>query len=301
MHKLWQRWAERRFVWQGDKLLRQKDVLVFVYRPGYIYLVLILVSFIAGVNYANNLILAFCFLISALLCISFYLAYRQLKGLEISLDYDDVGQVGESIELIVTLTQAQATARYLKLSIGHHQQYIHFHQQRQQVYFHFQPQQRGAFYYPDLSLSSVYPLGLVRAWTHLYLKRQLITWVAPQAGSLFNEQHEAVAEQEMDEFYQLKHYHPGDPLTQVAWKQVARGQGMYIKQFMPQTQQQHMLIDYDAMPSHEHEEKLRLMMGLIERCEQQQQVYCLKIKTQELALGQGESQLQHAKRLLAEA
>lgn len=300
MRARWQRWAEQRFLWQGHKLLRQKDVLVFVYRPGYIYVALILITFIAGVNYANNLILAFCFLISALLCISFYLAYRQLKGLEITLDYDEVGQLGQHVELIVTLSQTQPRPRYLKVSVGRDQQYVHFKEHSQQIHFHFQPEQRGAFFYPDLTLMSIYPLGLVRAWTHLYLKQQLITWVAPKAELAMHDQH-SMQVQGADEFYALKNYQVGDRLNQVAWKQLARGQGMYIKQFTPHSEPKQMLIDYAAMPALEHEQKLALMMGLVEQCERQQQAYSLKLPQQQLVLGLGEQQLQQVKRLLAEA
>lgn len=300
MRAQWQRWAERRFLWQGHKLLKQKDVLVFVYRPGYIYVALILITFVAGVNYANNLILAFCFLISSLLCISFYLAYRQLKGLEITLDYDDVGQVGQAVELIVTLSQTQPRERYLSVNVGLEKQYLHLQHSSQQLRFHFYPAQRGAFYYPDLSLMSMYPLGLVRAWTHLYLKQQLITWVAPQAV-IQPHQQQSMLEAGMDEFYELKNYQLGDSLTYVAWKQLARGQGMYIKQFAPHPEQQQLLIDYAALGMHDHEQKLKVMMGLIEQCEQQQQPYAIKLPQQQLSLGLGEAQLQQAKRLLAEA
>jgi uncharacterized protein (DUF58 family) len=300
MREHWQRWIEQRFIWQGRKLLKQKDVLVFIYRPGYIYVVLILITFIAGINYANNLILAFCFLISALLCISFYLAYLQLKGLEITLDYDDVGQVGQKVELLVSLSQTHLRPRYLKVAVGHEQRHIHFAGHTQQVSFHFQPEQRGAFYYPDLSLISIYPFGLVRAWTHLYLKQQLITWVAPKAAHTHHQQQHA-EQQGIDEFYELKSYQTGDQLNQVAWKQLARGQGMYIKKFVPQAEQQHLLIDYAAIPVAEHEQKLQMMMGLVEECEQKNVSYTVKLLNKELPLGGGQEQLQQVKRLLAEA
>ncbi len=65
MDKTWQEWLAKRFQFSQQKQLSQKDVLVFIYQQGYLYLVLILITFVAGVNYANNLILGFCFLISA--------------------------------------------------------------------------------------------------------------------------------------------------------------------------------------------------------------------------------------------
>ena len=81
MSKPWQKWLAARFQFEKVKQLSQKDVLIFIYQQGYLYLVLILITFIAGVNYANNLILGFCFLISAILCISFYLTYANLNFL----------------------------------------------------------------------------------------------------------------------------------------------------------------------------------------------------------------------------
>jgi len=67
LDKTWQNWLAKRFQFSQQKRLSQKDVLVFIYQQGYLYLVLIFITFIAGVNYANNLILGFCFLISAVL------------------------------------------------------------------------------------------------------------------------------------------------------------------------------------------------------------------------------------------
>ena len=90
MQKPWQTWLEQRFLWQGKTRLQHRDILVFLHRSGYLYLLLILITFIAGVNYANNLILGFCFLISAILAIHFYFAYLQLKGLEIQIDCAEV-------------------------------------------------------------------------------------------------------------------------------------------------------------------------------------------------------------------
>ncbi len=54
-------WLHQRFRYTGIRTLKQNEVLVFIYQQGFLYLVLILITFIAGINYANNLILGFCF------------------------------------------------------------------------------------------------------------------------------------------------------------------------------------------------------------------------------------------------
>jgi hypothetical protein len=70
-----------------------------------------------------------------------------------------------------------------------------------------------------------------------------------------------------------------------ATEQVAQGQGLFIKVF-EQHQDQHSLdIHYAHMPSPSHEEKLSLMMGLVEQCEQLQYAYALYLPHTELAKG----------------
>ena len=113
MSKPWQKWLAARFQFEKVKQLSQKDVLIFIYQQGYLYLVLILITFIAGVNYANNLILGFCFLISAILCISFYLTFKQLHDLSIEVSVAEIGQVGKSVELQLHFQQAKKHTRYL--------------------------------------------------------------------------------------------------------------------------------------------------------------------------------------------
>ena len=120
MSKPWQKWLAARFQFEKVKQLSQKDILIFIYQQGYLYLVLILITFIAGVNYANNLILGFCFLISAILCISFYLTFKQLHDLSIEVSVAEIGQVGKSVELQLHFQQAQKHARYLWIKTDQH-------------------------------------------------------------------------------------------------------------------------------------------------------------------------------------
>ena len=279
----------------------QKDVLVFIYQQGYLYLVLILITFIAGVNYANNLILGFCFLISAILCISFYITFKQLHGLEIEVSYAELGQVGQPLRLDLYFKQSQPQARYLWVQVDEQIDHILLSDLQHRYTLELHPDSRGIFVYPTLKLFSVYPLGLVRAWTYMYLKGQ--SWIAPRAQHSVMQQQRASQAQDMDydEFRELRAFRQGDPIQAVSWKQVARGQGLYVKVFEQHDDQLSVEIDYQHMPSSDHEEKLRLMMGLVEQCEQQQCAYRLLLPHAELEKGVGDQQISQAKRLLAQA
>ncbi|MGN5765096.1 DUF58 domain-containing protein [Acinetobacter calcoaceticus] len=296
-----QYWIAKRFQIEGSKILLQKDVLVFIYKQGFLYLVLIVITFIAGINYANNLILGFCFLISAILCISFYLTFKQLHGLQIELVVAEVGQVEQPLILKILLKQSTQTVRYLRLNWQEQEHFLYLEQTQQSLELAVLPEQRGRYELDALKIYATYPLGLVRAWTYLYPKQAV--WIAPKADD-WQQEHKlqpTPAQDSLDEFKELRNFQHGDSYQNVAWKQVARGQGFLIKMFEAQTNHQHMDIDYQLIPALGHEQKLSLMMGLIEQCEQSGNDYAVILPHARLESGQGQSQLMKARLLLAQA
>ena len=301
MNTPWQKWLAKRFQFETVKQLSQKDILIFIYQQGYLYLVLILITFIAGINYANNLVLGFCFLVSAILCISFYLTFKQLHGLEIEIVADEIGQVGQSLDLKLYFKQVQKQPRYLWIKIENQLQKILITELTQHISLSFLPQQRGQFHYPTLQIYSVYPFGLVRAWSYFYLNKY--AWIAPKAAfypAQYKHQQPSV-ELDMDEFRELRNFTLGDTLQAVSWKQAARGQGLYVKVFEQHQDHSTLHIDYAEMPADSHEQKLSLMMGLVEQSEQIQCAYTVLLPQAQLTVGMGEMQLRDAKKLLAQA
>lgn len=296
-----QQWIAKRFQVEGSKILLQKDVLVFIYKQGFLYLVLIVITFIAGINYANNLILGFCFLISAILCISFYLTFKQLHGLQIELVAAEVGQVDQPLILKILLKQSTQTVRYLRLNWQEQEHFLYLDQTQQSLELAVLPEQRGRYELDALKIYATYPLGLVRAWTYLYPQQEV--WIAPKATD-WQKEHKlqpTPAQDSLDEFKELRTFQYGDSYQNVAWKQVARGQGFLIKMFEAQTSHQHLDIDYQHIPALGHEQKLSLMMGLIEQCEQSGNDYAVILPHARLESGQGQSQLIKARLLLAQA
>ncbi|WP_312105168.1 DUF58 domain-containing protein [Acinetobacter venetianus] len=294
-------WIAKRFQVDSVKTLLQKDVLVFIYKQGFLYLILILITFIAGINYGNNLILGFCFLLSAILCISFYLTFKQLHDLKIEIVMPEVGQVNQPSIIRLMLKQQNKTVRYLRIQSSQQEQMIYVNQVQQTIELPVLPQQRGLYEFGVIKVYSTYPLGLVRAWTYLYPKQKI--WIAPKAHD-WQKEHKnqsTSAHDSLDEFKELRAFRQGDSYQNVAWKQVARGQGFFIKMFEAQANHQHLEIDYQQIPALGHEEKLSFIMGLVEQCEQLGDDYALILPHARLESGQGYSQLIQAKLLLAQA
>ena len=301
MSTMWQKWVAKRFYFQGQKQLSQKDVLIFIYQQGYLYLVLILITFVAGVNYANNLILGFCFLITAVLCISFYITFKQLHDLSIEVESNDIPKVGETLQLKIYFKQSSAQQRYLWIKTESQLHQVLINEKKHSFILNFNAEKRGEFQFPPIQIFSVYPFGLVRAWTYLYLNNK--AWIAPKAstGSSENKHHQKAYEPDLDEFRELRNYQLGDSFSAISWKQAARGQGLYVKMFEQFEDLHRIEIHYQHMPANSHEEKLSLMMGLVEQAEQLNCQYALYLPNAELALGNGQQQCTAAKLLLAQA
>lgn len=301
MKKTWQNWLAKRFQMQNEKTLSQRDVLVFLFQQGYLYVVLIILTFIAGVNYANNLILGFCFLISAILCISFYLTFKQLHGLEINLHVQDVGQVGQPLVFTLYFKQPNEQVRYLYVKTDDQLHQCKLTDTHYTLDLNLVPTLRGQFQFPVVQIYSVYPFGLVRAWSYLYHQR--FAWIAPKSLELTVDRKLSgrTDEPDFDEFRELKKFQLGDSLQAVSWKQAARGQGLYVKVFEQQENEQQLDIHYEHMPSTAHEEKLQMMMGIVEQCEQLKVSYQLVLPNISLARDVGEQQFEQAKKALAQA
>jgi hypothetical protein len=295
------KWLHLRFRYTGIRTLKQNQVLVFMYQQGFLYLVLILITFIAGINYANNLILGFCFLISAILCISFYLSFKQLHAITLDVVVDEVGKVNEAFKVRVNLQQDRATPKFLNFKIDEQLQSFLFEEKQQSFELNFIPQQRGEFSVPPIQIYSTYPLGLVRAWTYIYLTESY--WIAPEAKSLEHQSqnYSNTGEPDLDEFKELRTFKSGDSLQSISWKQAARGQGLFVKQFDDLVDTHAMQIEYSKMPSADHEEKLSFMMELVDRYHQTETPYSIILPHAQTENGIGEQHYIHIKTLLAQA
>lgn len=297
----YQQWLKKRFAIEKDKQLKQRDILIFVYQYGLLYGALVALTFIFGVNYGNNLILGFCFLISSLFCLSFYLTFKQLHGLNIEIIPPDIGQVNQPLAMVLILKQQIKTPRFLYVEYEDTLQRVLMTEKEQKITLYAQPKQRGAFYFSRIKVYSIYPFGLVRTWSYFYY--QQVIWIAPaiQQLSLENKQQYAEFTPDVDEFRELRAFKEGDSYQAVSWKQVALGQGLFVKVFEQLHEQEQVHIIYEQMPSPLHEEKLSLMMGLIEQCYREQQAYSVQLPQQKLPYGSGYQHYIDAQKLLAQA
>ncbi len=79
-----------------------------------------------------------------------------------------------------------------------------------------------------------------------------------------------------EEFQSLRAYRPGDTPRQIAWKALARGQGLLVKEFGA-TASADLWLDYDALQSLSTEERLSRLTWWVIEADRTQLPYGLKL------------------------
>ena len=313
-----QTWFKRRAPVSRDITLNLRNVYIFLSKEGMLYAFLLIILFVAGINYANNLVLGLCFLLGSLLVVTIHYTFAHLAGLQIKLvDISDT-QVGDKVQVRLQISsESSQPHRQVRLSFANNafdfKQPIHRKpnalsapndwllvsqiQAPQQVSLWLTADKRGKFVLPRLTVSTVYPLGILQAWSYVFFEGHAWVYPAPlryeMKASQFvpsdDEQTAALHTQAgQEDFDQLDNYVPGESLARISWAHVARGQGLMSKRFVESVGQQQ-LLDYYQMPAVTHEEKLSQLRYGVDSLTQSQIAFQLRLPDGEGAIGEGQA------------
>ncbi|MGE6572189.1 DUF58 domain-containing protein [Psychrobacter namhaensis] len=287
------RWFASRAPKKDSATLNLRNVYIFFSREGMLFAVLLVITFIAGINYGNNLVLGLCFYLVSVWLISFHVTFAHISGLQVRLLEVTMAEAGASIwvtlqirsdsrqprrQLVLSFEQSHhKTGKRAKKKIKNNEDSQHSVlvpqlQGEQVIRLSVPTHSRGQLELPRLTIKTVYPLGIMRAWSYVYFART--AWVYPKPEAFDWQTPHTVAHLEdlptggqyrqgQDDFERLDNYVEGESLARVSWGHVARGQGMFTKHFADPVGHEQTL-DYVDMPAAHHEQKLsQLAYGVI--------------------------------------
>ena len=272
------RWFASRAPKNDSATLNLRNVYIFFSREGMLFAVLLVITFIAGINYGNNLVLGLCFYLVSVWLISFHVTFAHISGLQMRLLEVTMTEAGTPAWVTLQLkSESRQPRRQLlfefeqaadkKDKSGTNRQssiLVTSLQSEQTIRLPVQTYNRGPLELPRLIIKTVYPLGIMRAWSYVYFARK--TWVYPKPEAFDWQVQYSVASSEdlptggqyrqgQDDFERLDNYVEGESLARVSWGHVARGQGMFTKHFADPVGHEQTL-DYADMPGAHHEQKL---------------------------------------------
>jgi len=308
LRRLWQqwfhRWLERRLPRVPVATLNRKSIFTFPSRSGLAFVAVLMVLWLLATNYENNLVFAFAALLGSMMVVSIFHGYSNLSGLSLRVTRVDKGFPGDLLKVEVELSQSTGRCRediLLSFAEGDECRLSLGKGQKKTVASLYLPARiRGRQPIPRVTVETGYPLGLIRVWSHLLLSGYGLVYPRPVEGAAVlggegEDASDTSAEAAgSEDFLGLDTYKQGEPVNRIAWKQVARGQGLYTKHFADPVADPKWL-DWAHFPGLDRESRLSRLCYQVLEASRRGHPYGLKLPGQSSDLGDGEA---HRDRLL---
>ena len=286
IRRRFEKWVDKRIPSAGEITLNQKRIFIFPSRAGAGFLTLVAGLLLGGINYENNMLFSFAFLLLSVFLVTILHTYSNLSGLTIKCGAAQPTFVGDYAEFEVVLSRT-GQRRYEGLQLSWagadpvKTKLIDGKQRRVSIFV--PADSRGVLKVGRLLVETHYPLGLLRAWTWLDFRAKCMVYPRPEptkallkAVSASNREGSYMQQNGTDDFAGYKDYVPGDSLKQVAWHNVARGLPMMSKQY--QSQADHRIwIDWEQFKTEPTELRLQRMCYLVLYADQQNLEYGVRL------------------------
>ncbi|GAB1233325.1 DUF58 domain-containing protein [Ferrigenium sp. UT5] len=259
-------WAFRRTVETGTVVLNQRRIYILPTRQFFGFGFVLVLMLLGDINYNLSLGYMLTFLLATSGGLTLLYAFRNLAQLEIHAGHIEPVFAGEQACFVFHFNNPGTLAR--------HQLHLHDDDGHKTIFdlppsastpveLRLAATQRGWLDSGRLILETHFPLGLFKAWTYLHFDVRALVYpkpAAPQplpAASAQDGTGKTMAQGDED-FFGLRNYVAGDALPRIAWKALAREQGLQVKQFAAQ-QGQELWLDWSQLPDIAPERKLELL------------------------------------------
>lgn len=302
-----QRWIARRIPSQRQVTLNQRRIFILPSKIGVAFLASLLVMLLAAINFQNNLVFALAFFLFSLMLICILHTYSNLSGLTIEGVRAHSTFAGEHAEFDLQLS-GSAKRHYRSIQLGWPGGAADVTVsvapgERSAVKLFLPATRRGWLQPPWLCVETLYPLGLLRAWSWVDLDMAALVYPRPLPGPRPDTVGSGQPDGEQqwrrgsEEFHGFRPYQSGDNLRHVFWRAWARGQPLQSKQFAELHMRSHWL-QWEST-SGDREQRLSLLCHWVMELERRGEPYALQLPDFTLPLGLGDSQRERALRALA--
>ncbi|KGJ92803.1 DUF58 domain-containing protein [Colwellia psychrerythraea] len=277
--KNFERWLARRIPSQSEHQLNSRNIMIYPTRFGLAYLGFVILVFLLGTNYQNNIILLLSYLLASLfisvMLHSFY-NFSQLRF------YSRAKQQGYAEEPLNFSIKIMAKKNHYDINVHFSDRtlnsqivtLLHCKQGEQELTLAYKSSKRGRHNLGRITIYSEYCLGIFKSKTVLNFGHYAIIY--PKAKSLIAGQYQLSSSHDeasmesfqssnivgTDDFSELKSFVRGESRARTAWKQLAKGQGHFSKHYQASTSQLQWL-KLSEMPSNNLEIQLAYLSFLI--------------------------------------
>lgn len=289
------RWVNRRLQPKRRQELNNKSLFIFPSKAGFGFLLLIIMLWLMGTNYENNMVLGLAFFLVALLLVCIHHTFFNVSGLQLEYLRSTPcfeGEEGE-VELLVSCrSKAEKESIELGFENGSTAE-IDLLDEKQLTVKLFTPAlHRGWFRPGRITVSSNYPLGIIRCWSYPNLGPKVLVYPRPLAGfdipvsNASEQEGNLLDEKGSEDFHGFKRHHDGMSPRHIAWKQYARGQGLLSKDYVAYREQQ-LRLDWESLDGLATEQRLSVLCYWALKIAATQQLYGLRMPDVDIPPGTG--------------
>jgi len=292
-------------------ILTQRRVYVLPTRGGLLYALSLLVLLIGAINYNLSLGYGLVFLLGGLGIVSILHGFRNLAGLSLSVGAPAPVYAGETARFPLLLNNMDARERRLLRLFLPAQAAVTVDvppQGSARALLALAAPRRGWLMLPRVTIDTVWPLGLVRAWSYAAPALACLVYPRPadavppvptfagmQGGRLPSEIGD-------EDFAGLRRHQPSDAPHHVAWKTAARlgpNAALQTKQFSG-TASQALWFDWALLPANmDAETRLSVLARWVLDAEDAGLSYGLRLPGGEIPQGHGPAHLHACLKALA--
>lgn len=282
----------------GPLLLTRKTVYILPNRDGFLYATLVMTMLVGSLNYGNSMALALTFLLVGLGLVAMIHTYRNLVGIVARAGRVEPVFAGQDAAFQICFSETADRVRPALILQAGNGPIVETHLSHEQCVILPQPApQRGRLPLARVRISTIYPLGLFRAWSVMRFDISCLVYPAPAAPlrALPPSQEDNGSAGAMrvgrgvDDFAGFRGYQPGDPLRRLHWRAFARERGLHTTIFSGWTHQE-LWLDWDILNGLGTEERLSQLCRWILEADTSGLQYGLRLPHQEIPLGHGDKQ-----------
>jgi uncharacterized protein (DUF58 family) len=286
--------------------LTRQRIYVLPTRTGLFFAVLLLAMLMGALNFNNNPALLLALLLSGAALASLIAAHMQLSGICINAVHAEPVAAGNDLLLRIAMEcKDQRRRQGLRIDSPSHHGFAEFNTSTGSAEVALATHHRGLLAIPKLTLSTVQPLGLARAWSHVWPQQTVLVYPAaetqapplplPTAGT---SQHAQPA-RTGDDPHHLRDYLPGDAPRTVAWKASAKFDKLLVRDF-EQARGSERVLDWQHTAGLPYEQRIRRLARWVDDAEREGGRYALQLPNAALIpMGSGAQQRHHCLRALA--
>jgi uncharacterized protein (DUF58 family) len=282
--------------------LVQRRIFILPTKQGYFFATIVLLLLIFSINYALSLGFMLTFLLGSMAGVAMLHTWRNLAHLRLRPGRCDPVFAGETAHFSITVeTPAQTRVAIGVRRKGDEPVYANVGAGEVTVMsMPLVAPRRGVLRCGRLEVFTRYPVGLFHAWSYVDFDLSVLVYPRPDTGGgTPPAQSRSVSEEGIpiagdEEFNMLRGYRPGDAPKLIAWKALAREQGLLTKEFSAMASSE-LWLDWEEAHAGAVEARLSIMCHWVLQAERFGQSYGLRLPGTCLRPSRGE---QHRARCL---